>query len=291
MAAAMLFLASLAVVALVRSSQGAVATDLRATGGPASPVRLGRVSATLALLTCGVVTAIGIGAPLSSLITWAARGIRDDRVSFDGLTDPVQNTAQAAVVTALVTLAVVLPVAISAVRHRDVAGRIGAVAIVAGFALPAIVIALSVAVLTLNTPVLDRLYQTMPLLIIAYVVHFGSQAMGSVEQGVRSVSAAMLDSSQLLEPSRWRRMLRVELPLMRNGLVAGGGLVMLAVIKELPATLLLAPIGFRTLSTEVWASFEEGFLADAAVASLVLLLVSGALTWLLVFRERAAHAD
>jgi iron(III) transport system permease protein len=93
----------------------------------------------------------------------------------------------------------------------------------------------------------------------------------------------------MLESSWWRRLTRVELPLMRNGLVAGGGLVMLAVIKELPATLLLAPIGFRTLATDVWASFEEGFLADAAVGSLALITVSGVLSWLLVFRRGVTH--
>ena len=284
MAAAMLFAASLAVVAVVRAGYGRVATDGRAGTGPARLVRLGW-AAPFGLLACVGVVAVGIGAPLSSLITWAARGIRDGRVSFGDLLTPIQNTAQVAVITAIVTLIVVLPVAISAIRHRDIAGRAASVAIVAGFALPAIVIALSIAVLALNTPTLNRLYQTMPLLIVAYVVHFGSQALGSVEQGVRAVSPAVLDSSRLIEPSWWRRLLRIELPLMRNGLVAGGGLVVLAVVKELPATLLLAPIGFRTLSTDVWASFEEGFLANAAVGSLALLVVSGTLSWLLVFRD------
>lgn len=285
MAAAMLFAASLAVVAVVRASPGPVRVDDRTASRTAAPVRLGWAS-PVALLSCAAIVAVGLGAPLASLITWAARGIRENRVNFDGLLTPMQNTAQVAVLTALVTLMVVLPVASSAVRHRGLAGRMAGVAIVTGFALPAIVIALSVAVLALNTPALDRFYQTLPLLVVAYVVHFGSQALGSVEQGVRAVSRPVLDSSLLLEPSWWRRLSRVELPLMRNGLVAGGGLVMLAVVKELPATLLLAPIGFRTLSTGVWASFEEGFLAEAAIGSLALLAVSGSLSWLLVFRER-----
>ena len=82
-----------------------------------------------------------------------------------------------------------------------------------------------------------------------------------------------------------RRFLRIDLPLMRPGLLAGGGLVMLATLKELPATLLLAPIGFSTLATEIWASFEEGFYAATGFASLVLIALSGVLTWLLVLRR------
>jgi iron(III) transport system permease protein len=56
-------------------------------------------------------------------------------------------------------------------------------------------------------------------------------------------------------------------------------------MKELPATLLLAPIGFSTLATEIWGSTEDGFLAEAGQASLVLIALSGVLTWLLVVRR------
>ena len=63
---------------------------------------------------------------------------------------------------------------------------------------------------------------------------------------------------------------------MRPGLLAGGGLVLLSTVKELPATLLLAPIGYETLTTRVWGSFEEGFLAEAGLGSIALVAASGA---------------
>ena len=71
---------------------------------------------------------------------------------------------------------------------------------------------------------------------------------------------------------------------MLPGLAAGGGLVMLSVMKELPATLILAPIGFRTLTTRTWSLFLDGFIAEAGLLSLVLVGLSGVLTWLLVIR-------
>ena len=63
---------------------------------------------------------------------------------------------------------------------------------------------------------------------------------------------------------------------------------MLATLKELPATLLLSPIGFTTLATEIWGAFEEGLYADTGLASLALVTLSGVLTWLLVIRTSAA---
>jgi hypothetical protein len=49
--------------------------------------------------------------------------------------------------------------------------------------------------------------------------------------------------------------------------------------------LLLAPIGFETLATLIWNATEDGFLAKAGAASLVLVVASGVLTWLLTIRR------
>jgi iron(III) transport system permease protein len=72
---------------------------------------------------------------------------------------------------------------------------------------------------------------------------------------------------------------------MLPGLAAGSGLVLMSTMKELPATLLLAPAGFQTLATKIWTATEDAFLADASVAALLLVAVSGLLTWLLVVRR------
>jgi len=72
---------------------------------------------------------------------------------------------------------------------------------------------------------------------------------------------------------------------MAPGLAAGGGLVLLSTMKELPITLLTAPIGFRTLTTRIWADVEAAFLAEAALGSIVLVALSGVLTWVLVVRR------
>ena len=158
----------------------------------------------------------------------------------------------------------------------------------AGFAVPGLVIALSLAFWALNVPLFDRLYQSTPLLITAYVIHFGAQALRSSEVAVASVPRRVAESALLLGASPLRRALTVHAPLMRPGLLAGAGLVLLSTVKELPATLLLAPIGLETLTTRVWGSFEGGFLAEAGLASIALVVASGVLTWGLVLR-RADH--
>ncbi|HET9517004.1 MAG TPA: hypothetical protein VFO77_04690, partial [Actinoplanes sp.] len=60
---------------------------------------------------------------------------------------------------------------------------------------------------------------------------------------------------------------------------------LLSTMKELPATLLLSPPGFTTLATRIWNATEDAFWADASLASLVLIVLSGVLTWALVIRR------
>ncbi len=95
---------------------------------------------------------------------------------------------------------------------------------------------------------------------------------------------ALSEAAGTLGAGTWRRLRTIHLPLMAPAISAGAGLVMLSVLKELPATLLLAPPGFQTLATKVWGAAEEGFLADAGAASLALIAVSGLLTWLVLLR-------
>ncbi len=283
-AASIVLVLALAVVALERSQRGVARPDDRASMLTRHATRL-RWGTVPALAACTLVLSVGLLVPVASLATWAQRGLADGRVGFGELVQPAINTAFVAIVAAIAATVIVLPIALATTRRPHRSSDVAAVSVVVGFAIPGLVLALALAVLTLNTPALERLYQTTALLILAYVIHFGSQALASSESAARAVPNSLRESSRLLEPNPVRRFLTVDLPLMRPGLVAGAGLVLLSTVKELPATLLLSPPDFSTLSTEIWSAYEEGFYAAAGLASLVLIGVSAVLTWVLVLRK------
>ena len=79
---------------------------------------------------------------------------------------------------------------------------------------------------------------------------------------------------------------QVTLPLILPGLMAGGSLVFLTSLKELPATLLLRPAGFETLAVRVWVWAEEGFYSQAAPAALLLVAASALPLYFLLRREQ-----
>ena len=233
--------------------------------------------------------------PVAVLGFWAWRGLTTNidsvglGIDIGDLLGPALHTAEVGLITAVVAIAVVLPIAWLTGRYRSrIAGAANSM-VVAGFALPGVVIALSLVFWAIDAPLIGRWYQTLPLLIVAYVLHFGAQASRAAHVAVEAVAESFSDAAATLGANRSRRFLSVELPLMAPGLFAGAGLVMLSTMKELPATLLLAPIGFDTLATEVWAAGERGALAQGAVASLALVAVSSVLTWAVVLRRLDVH--
>jgi iron(III) transport system permease protein len=73
-------------------------------------------------------------------------------------------------------------------------------------------------------------------------------------------------------------------PLAGPGVGAGAAMVFVFVATELTATLLLSPIGTRTLATEVWANTTSLAFAAAAPFAAMMLLISLLSTWLLARR-------
>lgn len=244
-----------------------------------------------ALVAVAAVLFNALVGPVAVLGFWAWRGLTSSVDSIGlgtdvgALVEPTGNSAVVAVVTAGVAVAVVLPVAWLTARYRSRVGGAANSMVVAGFALPGVVIALSIVFWVIDAPLLGRWYQTLPLLIVAYVLHFGAQATRAAHVAVGAVPDRLGDAAATLGARRTRRFLTVELPLMTPGLLAGAGLVLLSTLKELPATLLLAPIGFDTLATEIWHASDRGALAQSSLAALVLVALSCVLTWLVVLRR------
>ncbi|MCP3136072.1 ABC transporter permease [Pyxidicoccus xibeiensis] len=244
-----------------------------------SPVRLGRWRVP-ALLLCGVVVALGVGLPVGVLLFWGVRGLAGPEVTVLG---PALNSVLASVLGAVASVLGALPLAFLAVRYP---GRLSVAmerAAYGGYALPPIVLALSLVFL--GVQVLPFLYGTLAMLVLAYLVRFLPQGVGVVRSTLLQLNPHLPEAAASLGQPPSGVFRRVTMPLLRPGLLAGGALVFLTAMKELPATLLLAPIGFDTLATRVWSATAEGRFAEAALPALVLMAVSTLGVGLLVSQE------
>ncbi|MBW4689865.1 MAG: iron ABC transporter permease [Komarekiella atlantica HA4396-MV6] len=241
-----------------------------------------------AILFCLVIASLGLALPIGVTLFWLFRGLTStdvgEIISLLKLMQLAWHSIVAAGLAAIVATLCALPIAILAVRFPS---RI-TVAIercsYVGFGLPGIVVALSLVFWGANY--LPWLYQTLPMLIFAYLVLFVSQSVGTVRSSLLQVNPQLEESAQSLGRTPWQSLREITLPLVSPGVLGGAALVFLTAIKELPVTLLLAPIGFSTLATHIWKATESVSYSDAAAAVLVMLVISISSTLLVLSQNR-----
>lgn len=243
----------------------------------AAPVELGRWRWP-ALAWCGAVLGLFLVLPAGVLAYWLGQGLSDGKgldLPWSELAGSVGASALAAIVATLAAL----PVAIAAVRHPSRTSIALERLSYAGNALPGLVIALSLVFFAARYG--SFVYQTVGLLVFAYVVRFFPQSLSGVESALGRVSPRVEEASRALGKGPLATLTRVTVPIARSGVLAGAALVFLSAMKELPATLLLRPIGFDTLATEIWSLTQVGAYSRAAVPALVLIAASAPVLWLL----------
>lgn len=274
-----LVILTLVAIGSERLARGRTAPS-RAVAGAAPPSRvaLGRWRWVAAGGVAAVVAA-GLGVPVGVLGYWAAVG--SSRASAGGvLADAAMTSMLLAGAAALVAVVAAVPVALLAVRHRTWFARAVETLSFSGYALPGLVIALALVFFAAPYP----LYQTLSLVVLAYVIRFLPEAIGSVRSSLGQVDPSLEEVARSLGRGRLATTATVTLPLVRRGLLAGGALVFLTAMKELPATLVLRPPGTDTLAVRVWTGASEGLYAQAAPAALILIVVSALVLWPLNWR-------
>lgn len=218
---------------------------------------------------------------------WAVKslGIAQSNVeSLLGLVEPAWHSLSASLLGAGLAMLLALPIAILVVRHPGRLSRLFERLSYASFALPGIVVALTYVFFGTNYAL--SLYQTVPMLLIAYVILFIPQAVGAQRSSLLQLSSSLEEAAQSLGKRPFTIFRCITLPLVKPGMLAGGALVFLTCMKELPATLILSPLGFNTLSAEIWSNISEAFFARAAAPTLLLLILSSIpLAWM-TLRER-----
>ena len=116
------------------------------------------------------------------------------------------------------------------------------------------------------------IFGSIALLLFAYVSRFMAIAYSSIEASAQQIKPVFTQSARLLGATRLRLIWQVYLPMMTPGILAGGLLVAVDVMKELPATYLLRPFGWDTLAIQVYELSAEGLYERAAVPALIMVI-------------------
>jgi iron(III) transport system permease protein len=236
---------------------------------------------------CSAVVGLFLVVPVTVLVYWWSRAISLGQ-GLELAWEPAVSSVAVSALAAVAAVAAVLPVSLLAVRFPHgwtrLVERLGFTA----NALPGIVIALALVFFAANYA--GWIYQSLALLVFAYVVRFFPQALAAVGSALRGVDPRIEEAARGLGRRPLSVTARVTVPLIRPGLLAGAALVFLSAMKELPATLLLRPIGFDTLATEIWKFTALGSYSRAAPSALLLIVLSAPLVYAIAARGGSAES-
>lgn len=276
--AAMLSLQLLVIVGLVLFLESRIRGTKERPGKPLT-LWPGRWQTLFMFLATVPVVMLAIVLPLAVFTLWLVReGTGGFEFSY------AWNSTYASLLAALVAVILAVPVAHAAITGK--AGRLMERVTYLGFGVPGIVMGTALVYIGLQLPFL---YQTLALLVLAYVLRFLPLAVGSVRSTAESLDPSLVKAARVLGASPKEAFQRITMPLTMRGIVAGAALVFLEAMRELPATLMLGPTGFETLATYLWRVYEAGYFGRAAIPGLLLVLLSGLGLALMLTGERRSE--
>ena len=241
---------------------------------PANPRRIRqelgvmRTPVTLLLALLGL---LGAGLPLAALINWSMVG--SSTTDLGKLLVATLTSVGIAALAGILVSIFALGISVWFVRHKSRSSSFLEGLLWSNHALPAIVVGLALVFFGAN--VTPWIYQTVWLLLIAYLILFLPNGLAAMSTPLAQVPKALTEVSQSLGESYRKTLFKVVLPIASPGLLAASALVMLTVLKELPATLLLRPTGAETLATRMWSATEELAYSQAAPYALALVIIAG----------------
>jgi iron(III) transport system permease protein len=255
------------------------------TRRPGAQMPLGWMQAP-ALLAFAALIGATLGVPLGMIAFWllqhASAATSPAAPSLPLLIDATIASVSYGLFGAAGALALAAPLGYLASRYPSrftlLLERIGFLA----QGVPGIVVAL--AFISLTVQVMRPLYQSAALLVIAYAILFLPFALVSVRAALTQIPRGLEETARSLGLGWFAVARRVLAPLAGPGIGAGAAMVFVFIVTELTTTLLLAPIGTRTLATEVWTNTSSLAFAAAAPFAAMMLLLSLLSTWLLARR-------
>jgi iron(III) transport system permease protein len=236
-----------------------------------------------AMAFCAAVAGLALVVPLAILVTWLGTSSASVNQSLAFRWQYALNSVSVSTAAALVAVVAGVPVAYLSARHGDRLSSYFERATYVGYAVPGVVLGL--ALVYFGSSVGAPIYQSLYLLVFAYVIRFLPQAVGSLRASFLRVDPSLPEAARTLGRTSVGAFRHVTLPLVAPGLFGGAALVFLTTMKELPATLLLRPPEFKTLVTHIWAAYGSGYFGQAAVPALVLLFVSGLSMLVIITQE------
>lgn len=270
----------LVLIILERYQRGKMRFEISGNNGQASLKKLRSWQSSLVLMMLSLPFLLGFLFPFIMLIYWTTQVY--GAILTAGFWILLRNSFLLASIASVIVVAFAVFIAFTMRTYPLQLTKLAARFSTLGYALPGAVVAIGilVALLWLETLLTSvsgsgsriALMGTWFALIYAYLVRFMAIGYNSIESGNDRISLSLDQASRSLGVSKIKTLIHVNLPLIRNSILAAGLLVFIDVLKELPLTLILRPFNFDTLAIKAFEYASDERLAEAAPSAVIIIL-------------------
>ena len=243
------------------------------------PLKLRGCGQALCVAICCLPLVFGFIVPVGVLLKFVLTG--QAGANLVAVAGVMTGSVSVAILAALLVMVIsTLIVLVATYRGGEMLRRMAMIAST-GYAVPGTMLAIGVLIFAGG---IDRIYAGLVgddraslllgglgILLVAYLVRFQAVGYGTALSGIRRLPDNMMGASRVLGNGFAGSLQRVILPLLRGSIMAGGLLVFVDVLKELPMTLLLRPFDFETLATYTYQFAKDEMLEEAALPALMIV--------------------
>ncbi len=231
-----------------------------------------------ASLFCGLVFIVAFALPFLRLVAWSLRVVQDQlAVSY---ADEITNSFILSAGGAGIICIAALVLAYTARRHNDSITTATLRISTLGYALPGTVLAVGIFVgfsyvdlaIASGSGIESVLQGSLAMLFIAYGVRFLAVGYHPASSAMLRITPSIDEASQSFGVKGIKMLLRVHIPILKNGLLTAILLGFVDIMKEMPITLMTRPFGWDTLAVKIYELTSEGEWERAAIPGVVLIL-------------------
>lgn len=238
----------------------------------------------ICFLICGLPVLIGFILPVMILISFVIKSNEINSIHY--LYETFYNTILISLVSAIIIIIISSFLSIVSFfrLHKSAQFFVGLSA--TGYAFPGTILAIGILHFLAQIESAAQLFisgfipysnevivsGTIFVLIIAYLTRFNAVGFGSVTAGLEQIPRELMSASQLLGRRFFGSVWSIMIPNLWPSILAGGLLLFVDIMKELPLTLLLRPLNFDTFSTITYQLAKDEMLEQAAYPALCIVL-------------------
>ena len=148
-----------------------------------------------------------------------------------------------------------------------------------GYTLPGTVLAVGLIGFATQWNSMISIGMSVVILLFGYMIRFQAIGIAHLQPAFQRISTHIDESTRILTPSLWRLLTSIHFPILKKSIWISGLFIFIEIIKEMPLTLMLRPLGWDTLAIKIFEFTSEGDWERAALPALIIVLLGLLASW------------